>query len=202
MSNKTIFAEVYKMKKLLTISLSIVVILGLVGCGAKATGNGTPVVGGADIPVNSGAVDSEKTQDAIQETEEKIIVCEDEAVNPNGTDYGLDMTVRDVTNKGLTLVFTQSGGNPTGELQTGNDYSLEQNVEGYWKPVETVTDEIGWEDIAYIIPKEGMAEIGINWEYLYGELGAGKYRIRKPFMDFRGTGDYDTDSIWREFEIE
>lgn len=123
------------MKKILTISLSIVFILGLVGCGAKTTRNGTPVAGGADIPVNSGAVDSEKTQDAIQEAEEKIIVCEDEAVNPNGTDYGLDMTVRDVTNKGLTLVFTQSGGNPTGELQTGNDYSLEQNVEGYWKPV-------------------------------------------------------------------
>lgn len=58
MSHKAIFyVKVYKMKKILTISLSIVFILGLVGCGAKATGNGTLVAGGADIPVNSGAVD-------------------------------------------------------------------------------------------------------------------------------------------------
>lgn len=98
------------MKKILTISLSIVFILGLVGCGSKATGNGTPVAGGADIPVNSGAVDSENAG-CNTRNRRKIIVCEDEAVNPNGTDYGLDMTVRDVTNKGLTLVFTQSGGN-------------------------------------------------------------------------------------------
>ena len=41
----------------------------------------------------------------------------------------------------------------------------------------------------------------IDWNWLYGELPAGKYRIGKEIMDFRGTGDYDTSIYFAEFEI-
>ena len=40
-------------------------------------------------------------------------------------DWGLTLSVSDVTATGLTVIFTQSGGNPTGELMTGSYYRLE-----------------------------------------------------------------------------
>ena len=42
----------------------------------------------------------------------------------------------------------------------------------------------------------------MNWERLYGELPSGSYRIGKEVMDFRATGDYDTNDYYAYFEIE
>lgn len=183
-------------KKIITITMSLIFVFALVGCGNKATGNGTPVAGGADMPNNSNVVDTERTQEAI--------TTDCEAFNPNTPDYGLQVTAKDVTNKGLTLEFKQSGGNPTGILQTGSDYSIEKKTDGYWGVVKTIIEEneICWEDIAYEIPNDGMFVMGIDWSNIYGELESGTYRIRKPFMDFRGTGDFDGDSVYVEFVIE
>lgn len=44
--------------------------------------------------------------------------------------------------------------------------------------------------------------MGNKMENLYGELPAGTYRIVKPISDFRGSGDYDTEECWVEFEIK
>lgn len=189
------FFEVMNMKKIITLVLCLVIALSMVGCGAKDTGNGTPVAGGADMTMVNDGVNTEKTQEAT---------IEDEAFNPDTPDYGLTLTAKDITNSGLTLVFTQSGGNPTGELQTGSDFSIEVNENGYWKPVETIIplEELAWTAEAYEIAKGGMLEMDISWIYFYGELQAGSYRIRKPIMDFRGTGDYDIDSVYVEFEIK
>ena len=38
--------------------------------------------------------------------------------------WGLTLTAKDVTPTGCTVVFTQSGGNPTGELDTGVYFEL------------------------------------------------------------------------------
>ena len=45
-------------------------------------------------------------------------------------------------------------------------------------------------------------EFELNWEWLYGKLPAGTYRIGKEIMDFRETGDYDTEWYYTEFEIK
>ncbi|MBQ3028731.1 MAG: hypothetical protein IJD26_06590, partial [Lachnospiraceae bacterium] len=47
-------------------------------------------------------------------------------------DWGLTLSVKDVTPSGCTLVCTQSGGSPTGELQTGTDYNLIVLRDGVW----------------------------------------------------------------------
>lgn len=52
-----------------------------------------------------------------------------------------------------------------------------------------------------MIYTNGATEWEVNWEYLYGELPAGEYRIAKKINDFRGTGDYDTYTYYAEFTI-
>lgn len=44
-------------------------------------------------------------------------------------------------------------------------------------------------------------EFELKWERLYGELPAGTYRVVKGFLDFRATGDYDSETYYTEFEI-
>lgn len=117
-------------------------------------------------------------------------------------DWGLTLSVRDVTPTGLTLVCTQEGGNPTGDLQCGEDYRLIVLENGTWKDVPTVLGNFIWDSLAYPIAKGQDREFEISWEWLYGKLPAGTYRLTKEFMDFRETADFDTANYWVEFEIE
>ncbi len=128
----------------------------------------------------------------------------DEGSIPN---WGVTLSVKDVTDKGLTLVAAQSGGEPSGYLQTGEPYRLAVLLDGTWKAVEELplpegVDGRGFNSIAYNIPKEESTEFEINWEWIYGELPGGTYRLMKEFMDFRGTANYNTFEYWVEFELE
>ena len=119
-------------------------------------------------------------------------------------DWGITLSANDVTPTGLTLVCTQSGGNPTGELNTGSMFWLEIKDGSKWTAVQTIPkqDEIAWDSLAYLISMNGETSWEVSWEYLYGSLAAGTYRIGKEVMDFRGPGDYDTQKYYAEFEIE
>lgn len=120
---------------------------------------------------------------------------------PNGEDLGIALSAEDVTPTGCRLIIRQSGGYPSGELQTGSWYEIEKLDDG-WKPVDTVITNYAWTAIAYLIPKDGKYEAEINWEWLYGELKPGNYRLAKEIMDFRGSGDFDKRIFYAYFEIE
>ena len=62
--------------------------------------------------------------------------------------------------------------------------------------------EIGWEEIAWMIPMNDSCEWEVDWEWLYGAIPSGKYRIGKSIMDFRQSGDFDTAVYYAEFEIK
>ena len=75
--------------------------------------------------------------------------------------------------------------------------------ENGWKEMPYVIDgEIGWTQEAWIIPMNDSCEWEINWEWLYGKLPIGKYRIGKEITDFRAAGDYDKAVYFVEFTIE
>lgn len=118
--------------------------------------------------------------------------------------WGITLTLEDVSAEGGVIKCTQSGGEPTGELQTGSWYIVEEwTKENGWREVPYVIDgEIGWTSEAWMISKENTCEWEVNWEWLYGALQAGKYRIGKEIMDFRGPGDFDNAIYFAEFTIE
>ena len=118
--------------------------------------------------------------------------------------WGVTLTAEDITPTGIIMKCTQSEGNPTGELQTGSWYILEQwTQENGWKEMPYVIDgEIGWTSEAWMVPMDDTCEWQVDWEWLYGAVPEGKYRVGKSIMDFRGTGDYDTAVYFAEFVIE
>lgn len=117
-------------------------------------------------------------------------------------DWGLNLSVKDVTPTGLTLVCTKEGGNSTGLLRCGTDYRLIVLEDETWKDVPTVIEEYGWNSLAYNFPEGQTTEFEYSWEWLYGKLPEGTYRLTKGFMDFRESGEYETAMYWVEFEIE
>ena len=115
--------------------------------------------------------------------------------------FGIRFSTKNVSPTGLTLVCAQDGTETTGQLQTGEKYKLVVQNGDTWEDVDYVTDAIGWEEIALLIPNGGEVEWNIDWKDLYGELPAGKYCIVKEINDFRAAGDYDTQVYSVTFEI-
>lgn len=117
--------------------------------------------------------------------------------------WGITLSAEDVTAEGLTLVCTQHGGNPTGELQTGTPFRLDVSMDDSWVsvPYTDPETEIAWTMQAFLIPKNDRMEWDIDWSYLYGTLQPGTYRIGKTITDFRGPGDYDDCSYYAVFTI-
>jgi len=116
-------------------------------------------------------------------------------------DWGITLTAKNVTLSGATIVCAQSGGEITGELNTGEEYFIEVKNGDTWEPVPTVIDDYGWDSVAYMVTLDGTTVWDVNWDWLYGELENGTYRLGKGFMDFRETGDYDNAFFYAEFVI-
>ena len=115
--------------------------------------------------------------------------------------WGITLTTENVTPTSVTIKCTQSGGEPTGRLQTGSWYILETwTQEKGWHEAPCYA-EVAWTQEAWIIPMNDSCEWEVNWEWLYGVLPEGKYRISKEIMDFRATSDYDNAIYFVEFEI-
>lgn len=118
--------------------------------------------------------------------------------------WGITLTAENVTSTGATIKCVQSGGEAMGELETGSWYILERwTKETGWKEMPYIIEgNIGWTSEAWMIPKNDTREWEVNWEWLYGAIPSGKYRIGKEIMDFKGTGDYDNAIYFAEFEIK
>ena len=114
---------------------------------------------------------------------------------------GLHFSLKNISRSGATLVFDQYDAEaPTGDLQHGSEFVLEILKDGEWEeaPV-TIEGEYGFNEPAFMITAGERTEVELPWEWLYGELAAGEYRIKKRVMDFRGGGDYDVYTVYAQF---
>ena len=117
--------------------------------------------------------------------------------------WGITLTTDNITPSSIIVKCTQADGNAVGELQTGSWYILENwTQESGWKEIPyAIQGEFSWTSEAWIIPMNDTVEWEVNWEWLYGKVPDGKYRIGKEILDFKGPGDYDKAIYFVEFEI-
>lgn len=113
---------------------------------------------------------------------------------------GLNFSVVDVSPTGLKLICSQSGDQPFGILKTGSSYNLEIYMENNWYSVVPITDKY-WQLQVFTIEKNQYTEFNIDWEWLYGKLEPGKYRLEKEIMDVKEPGIHDDYTYYAEFEI-
>jgi len=85
-------------------------------------------------------------------------------------------------------------------LQTGAWFTIQREVDGVWYDLVPIA-EVAWEEIAYEISAGETTVLPVTWEYLYGELPTGEYRIVISIQDWRAPGDFDAYYLADEFEI-
>ncbi len=114
---------------------------------------------------------------------------------------GVSMKVKDGTasGAGLTLVFENK---TDSECIYGEYFVLEMKTGGSWFQVPVAFEgEYGFNSIGYMLKPQGESEWTLDWEWLYGSLENGEYRIIKDILDFRETGDYDKYFLAAEFVL-
>jgi len=114
---------------------------------------------------------------------------------------GVTMEIQEgtVSATGLTLLFTNETDK---EGIYGDPFTLEKKIDGSWFEIPVILEEYGFNDIGYNLPPNGESEWEVDWEWLYGPLDSGEYRIMKEISDFREPGDYDEHYFAAPFTID
>jgi type 1 fimbria pilin len=114
---------------------------------------------------------------------------------------GVSMKVKEGTasSTSLTVGFEN---NSSSQCIYGEHYWLEKKINGSWYQVPVVIDgNYGFNDIGYNLAAGAKGEWAVDWNWLYGSLDTGEYRLVKDILDFRGPGEYDTYYLTGEFTI-
>ena len=119
-------------------------------------------------------------------------------------EIGLIAEGHNVTSSGLTIRFSVWDPDLTqGDLEFSEAYQLEKLEENEWKALPVIIEgDWGFNDEAIAVSKDPNSpetDWEVNWEWLYGKLSPGDYRISKNIIYYRGTGDYSTYPVYVYF---
>lgn len=114
---------------------------------------------------------------------------------------GLKMKVKKPTINKTNLTLLLENDSAREIIYSTNGFVLEGQIDGQWYEMPNTQDvKDRFEDYAYILPIGGEQEIVIEWGWLYGEVGPGKYRIVKNIPDF--SQENASDYLGAEFQID
>lgn len=99
-----------------------------------------------------------------------------------------------ITNKTAEILITDNNEEQYG---WGVEFRVQQKVDGEWKELDYISDDLSWIEIAYELNENNQVKMKVNFEKYYGILESGTYRIVKPVYDNRYIDLYSN-----EFEIK
>lgn len=170
-------------------------VLSLAACAVLAIGiGGVYHIGTMSQGLTPGTVTEQPATDvcAVSETSDD---------HSYSAELGIRVYMEEVSPGGGTLVIQKTEGSPTGEVEFGSYYFLEQLADGVWERMPYIIDEeVGWTSEAYMLT-DNETRWETEWGWIYGSLSPGEYRIGKQFMDFRGSGDFDEYLLYAGFTI-
>lgn len=121
-----------------------------------------------------------------------------ESVN-NFDDVTMNVKKGSESSTKLTITFENDSNS---ECIYGDYFCLEKKINDLWYQVPvTIDGNYGFNDIGYNLAAGDTGEMVVDWNWLYGSLETGEYRIVKDILEFRGTGDYDTYYLGATFTI-
>lgn len=115
----------------------------------------------------------------------------------------VDITFKEgtLTSSGGTIIIKDSSPN---KIVYGKEFYVEKYVNSEYVPLEYINDNFAFNSMAYYVDENGILEMNQNWEYMYGKLDKGIYRIvKRVFFDSDIPIEMgDNYYVWTEFEIE
>ena len=135
--------------------------------------------------------------------EEAILILDTMRFDPAKTEGGIGQYIPESENDeiavnmealhviptGCIIRFRQYDRRDTGELIYGQGFMLEKKDGDSWEAVPMIVDDAVFTEEGYTIPREDESEIETDWQWLYGVLDPGTYRISKTVIDHRDNGN-------------
>lgn len=111
---------------------------------------------------------------------------------------GVSMIIKDgtLTGKGATIIITDTSDR---ENIYGESYRIDKKENNKWIELKPIIENHAFTSIGYLVDKNNKLELDVNWEWLYGELKNGEYRIVK---DTSEAGEGTSHHITAEFVIK
>lgn len=117
---------------------------------------------------------------------------------------GVTMTIKEntLTRSGATVVINDT--NRTRTYSYGEAYRIDKKENGQWEELKPIHDDYGFNEMAYYTDDDGKLEFNYNWEYIYGQLENGEYRLAKSAYLVSNTPVTEDDKLYFsvEFNIE
>ena len=179
------------MRKILALIVVLILAIGMAACASNSPGTPAPDAAGTGLqPPVSEVPDNYGAEGSVLPTQEE-------------NSLGITLTLENLTRTGAKIVCIQSGGENVNELNTGSYYILERLTESGWVEVEQreLGGELAWTAEAWLVNLSGTTTWDLNWEWLYGKLPDGHYRMGKEFMNFQAPGKYDHLMVYVEFSF-
>jgi len=88
----------------------------------------------------------------------------------------VSISIFDISLTGATIMIKDTNRKP---YTYGEWYKIEKQVNGKWYEVKTIIENYGFNEIGYIPDKNNEVKFVMDWDWLYGELPLGSYRILK-----------------------
>jgi len=112
----------------------------------------------------------------------------------------VEMRVKEgtLTPTGLTLILTN---NTNREYMSGVGFHIERRVDGEWAELEPLNNLV-FVSLGVPFPPNTSIELERIWDWYYGELEPGEYRIIKGYHFSREPGNLDEYEVYAEFVIE
>ena len=104
------------------------------------------------------------------------------------------MSLSDITPTGLTVHFNQYNKAVHGELIYGGKFHLQVLKDDTWEDVPAIIESCAFNGVGFTLPDEGRADMETDWEWLYGKLEPGTYRITKTLIDSDSKEEYPLTS--------
>lgn len=109
------------------------------------------------------------------------------------------LTIESSSPTGATILLQQEQDLGGYLLLSGNDYLLQRYDGAAWQDLPTLVEEVFWTKAAFVvtaIPREA-----VDWEWLYGTLAPGRYRMGKTITLSHNGESLDSDMVYGEFTI-
>ena len=154
----------------------------------------------AIFPLDKEKVDPDKDKDKEDsKSTSGLKRTEHDSLN-NFKDISMEVKEESISPQRLTLIFENKSNN---EAIYGDYFLLEEKIDGQWYQVPVTFDgNYGFNDIGYGLGNGEIKDHELDWEWLYGSLDQGQYRIIKDLLDFRKAGDFDVYYLGAEFQIK
>lgn len=114
--------------------------------------------------------------------------------NRNKENVTIQVLQNTITKEKVEILITDNNKEQYG---WGVQFRVQEKVDGEWKDLDYISNDLSWIDIAYQLNKENQLTQKLDIEKYYGKLNNGIYRIVKPVYD----NEY-IDIYSNEFEIK